>query len=258
MSRPGRVRPDASSQWRVCWRTRSPDGDQLDLAGHLVVDGPAQRAQRVDVLDLAAGAVRLARAAHRDVGVDAQRALLELAVGGADGHEDGAQLLDVGAGVVGRAQVGLRDDLEQRDAGPVVVHEGVLGAVDAAAAALVGGLAGVLLQVGPGDADAGAARQLEPAVDVERLVVLGDLEVLRHVRVEVVLPGEHARADLAVQRQADPDGQLHRRLVEHGQRAGQAERDRVDVGVGLGAELVAARSRTASCGWPARRGPRGR
>ena len=65
--------------------------------------------------------------------------------------------------------------------------------MDAPVAALVGRLAGVLLEVGPLDADAGAVGQLEPAVDVERLVVLADLVVLRHVRVEVVLPGEHAR-----------------------------------------------------------------
>ena len=80
--------------------------------------------------------------------------------------------------------------------------------------------------------------QLEPAVDVDRLVVLADLEVLRHVRVEVVLPGEDRRADLAVEGQPEADGQLDRLLVEHRQRARAGRAHRVDVGVGLVAELV--------------------
>ena len=78
---------------------------------------------------------------------------------------------------------------------------------------------------------------VEVAVRAQRLVVLGDLEVLRHVRVEVVLPGEPAPArDLAVQGQADPDRVLDRRPVHHRQRAGQAQADRADLGVGFGAE----------------------
>ena len=81
-------------------------------------------------------------------------------------------------------------------------------------------LAGVLLEVGPLDADARAVGQLEPAVDVDRLVVLADLVVLRHVRVEVVLPGERSTArTVQLQGQPEPHGQLDRLLVEHRQRA---------------------------------------
>ena len=61
--------------------------------------------------------------------------------------------VDVGPGLLGGADVGAADDLDQRHAGAVVVDERVVGAVDAAAAADVGGLAGVLLDVGPLDAD---------------------------------------------------------------------------------------------------------
>ena len=82
--------------------------------------------------------------------------------------------------------------------------------------------------------------QLEPAVHVDRLVVLADLVVLRHVRVEVVLPVEEAGLHLAVQGLAEPDGQLDDLLVEHRQAAGQAEAHRADVGVGLVAEAVGA------------------
>ena len=58
-----------------------------------------------------------------------------------------------------------------------------------------------------------------PAVEGDRLVVLRGLEVLRHVRVEVVLPREPAPlGDLAVQRQADPDRRLDGLAVDHRQR----------------------------------------
>ena len=55
--------------------------------------------------------------------------------------------LDVGAGLGGAADVGPRDDLDERHARAVVVDERPLGAVDASAAAEVGRLAGVLFEV---------------------------------------------------------------------------------------------------------------
>ena len=59
---------------------------------------------------------------------------------------------------------------------------------------------------------------LQVPVRAQRLVVLGDLEVLRHVRVEVVLPGEPAPLrDRAVQREPDPDRVLDRRPARHRQ-----------------------------------------
>ena len=111
-----------------------------------------------------------------------------------------------------------------------------------ARAADVGALARVLLEVGALDTDAHTVREIEEAVDVERLVVLADLVRLRHVGVEVVLAVERARLDRAVEGRADAHRQLDRVLVEHRQRAGQAERDRVDVGVRLVAEAVRARA----------------
>ena len=149
-----------------------------------------------------------------------------------------AQLGDVPPRLLGAAHVGPRHDLQQRDAGAVVVDERVLGAVDATVAADVGGLAGVLLQVRPLDADDVPVGQLEVAVGHDRLVVLGDLEVLRHVRIEVVLPGEDGAADVGADRAAEADRPLDGALVDHRQRAGQAEGDRVDVRVGLVAEPV--------------------
>src|SRR4051812_39056542 len=116
----------------------------------------------------------------------------------------------------------------------------MVGPVDPAGGTDVGGLAGVLLHVGAGDTDAGAVGQVEVAADVDRLVVLADLIVLRHVRIEVVLPVEDARLDGAVQRFADAHGVLDGLTVDHRQRARQPEADRADVGVGLGPEPVGA------------------
>ena len=215
--------------------------DQVDLARGLVLDGPPERAQRVQVLDLAAGA---------ELGVAGERRTDTLA----STRIEPSSILPSDAPVATRmarssltyalawsadAQVGPRHDLDAAARRRGCSRRASVGAVDAAAAADVGGLAGVLLDVGPLDADPRAVGQLEPAVDVDRLVVLADLVVLRHVRIEVVLPGEDRRRDRrsgapAPMRMAQLDGLL----VEHRQRAGQAEAHRADVGVGLVAELV--------------------
>ena len=80
-----------------------PRVEEVDLAQRLVVDGAAEGAQRVEVLDLAARAPGLAGAVDGDVGVDAHRALLHLGVGHAGGEEDGAELAGVLLGLVARA-----------------------------------------------------------------------------------------------------------------------------------------------------------
>ncbi len=96
------------------------------------------------------------------------------------------------------------------------------GALDATGgAADVGVLAGVLLHVSALDLHTDDLAVLEldvdPAVEGDGLVVLGGLEVLRQVRVEVLLPGEAARlGDLAVQRQADADRMLDGSAVDDG------------------------------------------
>jgi hypothetical protein len=61
-----------------------PSSICLDLPAHLVLDRLLHEAEGVEVLDLAPRAQRRARAAHRDVGVAAERALLHVAVADAD------------------------------------------------------------------------------------------------------------------------------------------------------------------------------
>jgi hypothetical protein len=98
--------------------------------------------------------------------------------------------------------------------------------------------------VDPRDADRAALAvdlDVEVTAHADREVVLADLEVLRHVGIEVVLPVEQrVRRDLTVEREPDPDDELDRPLVRDGKRAGQAETHGTDVRVRRRAEAVAA------------------
>ncbi len=209
--------------------------EDADLAARLDIDGLADEADRVDVLDLAARAEGLARAAHRDVDVGAQIALLHVAVAGAEIAQDGAQLRDIGLGLVGRAQIGLGDDLHQRDARAVEVDEAHRRVL------IVDRLAGVLLEMQPLDADGDLLRRREIDDDLplpdDRALVLADLVALRQIRIEVVLAVEdRAVVDLRVEaepgahRLADAFGVDHRQHARHG------GVDEADMGVRLGAE----------------------
>ena len=137
-----------------------------DLPLRLVLDRLHQRPQRVQVLDLAARPELLGIPAGRTDTLASMRSepssifTSETPIA----SSVAAQLFDVALRLLGRADVGLGDDLEQRHAGAVVVDERVLGVVDAAAAADVQRLAGVLFEVRARDADA-LAVDLELAVD---------------------------------------------------------------------------------------------
>jgi len=217
----------------------------LDLRVHSTLD----RAQRVDVLGLTARAPRLTRSGQRHIDVAAQRALLHAHVRHPERAHQVAQLGDVGTGDEGGERSGADDrlghDLDERDPGAVVVDEGVVGTVDASGGSTgMGQLAGVLLHVDALDLDpevaravVGLDRDIEPAVEAQRLVVLADLVVLGHVRIEVVLAREPAPLrDAAVERQAHADRRLHGCAVDDGHRPGKTEAYRADLRVGIGTE----------------------
>ncbi len=69
----------------------------VDLTARLIFDGLADKADGVDVLDLAARAEFRTRAAHRHVHVGPQRAFLHIAIACAEIAHDGAELRDVGS-----------------------------------------------------------------------------------------------------------------------------------------------------------------
>jgi hypothetical protein len=75
----------------------------------------------------------------------------------------------------------------------------------------------------------------------ERHVVLRDLVILGHVRIEVILPVEFRKGrNLRVERKTRRDHMLDGFFVRNRKRAGQRKADRADLGVRLAAELVRA------------------
>ena len=137
----------------------------------------------------------------------------------------------------GLRRSGLGDDLHQRHAGAVEVH---LARRRRLERPLVDELAHVLLEVQALDADVPRAvprRDREPAVLGERLLVLADLVVLRHVRVVVVLPREAVpHVHRAAEGQRRLDAELDGAPVDDGQRARHALADGTGLGIGGGAE----------------------
>ena len=72
------------------------------------------------------------------------------------------------------------------------------------------------------------------ALVANRLVVLRDLVILGHVRIEVVLPVKLANfCDLAVEHQPGEGRHAQRRLVHHWEGSGVTETHRTRVGVGF-------------------------
>ena len=210
--------------------------DELDLAARLVLDRLHHIADRVDVLDLAARAQGLARTPHRDVAVAAQRALLHVAVAGAEIAQDRAQFAQIDPGLLGAAQIGLGDDLHQRDAGAVQIDIGQGRML------VVQALAGVLLEMQPGDADLAHRPvghvQTDPAVADDRLLVLRDLIAGGQVGIEVVLALEDAvQIDLGGEAKPGLDRLLDAMAVDDRQHPRKRGVDRRNLGIGLGAEI---------------------
>ncbi len=175
---------------------------------------------------------RVADRADGDVGVAAQRALLHVHVADAEPAQRRAQQPQPLAGLLGRAHVGLGDDLHQRRAAAVEVDDRGLGAVDAPAGARVHELGRVLLEVHAMD-----AHVAQPPAPAQGLVVLGDLVVLGVVGIEVVLAVEdRPRGQLAVQREPDEQAVVDRLGVGHRQRARQPQAHLAGVRVGRLAE----------------------
>ena len=207
---------------------------EVGLAADFVLQGVLHELERVQVLQLGLGAQGgLAARAQRHVGVAAQRPLLHVAVGHAEVDQGAAQAGVVGVRLFGRSQIGLADDLDQRHAGAVEVDVRLAVGIREA---FVQQLAGVLLHMDAGDADAPGLSprfDVEVAADRQRPVVHRDLVPLRQVGIEIILAREdRQRLDIAAESQGGAQGELPRPPVENRQRAGHAQAHRADVGVG--------------------------
>ena len=241
------MRPSLAFHSRVSCITLPARFDYVDLPLDLVLQGSADELEAVDVLHFGFGAeFLLASWADADVGVATQRTLLHVAVGDAGVEEDLLQSGQVLEGLVGRADVWLADDLDQRRAAAVQVEIGVRGRVGKP---VVQALARILFHVHARDADRSSIRRrrwhFDPAMLGERLVELRNLVALGQIGIEIVLAREdRALAHLAVERQRGQRGKLHGLRVQHRQRARQPQAYRADVRIGLGAEAVGA---TAKC-----------
>jgi hypothetical protein len=173
-----------------------------------------------------------AGAADRDVDVRAQVAVLHVAVAGAEIAQDLAQLGDIGRGLLRPPDVGARDDLHQRHAGAVEVHEGHRRVH------VVDRLAGVLFQMdaldphAAGDARTHVHDHLALAHD--GVVELADLVALRQVGVEVVLPVEGGpEVDLRLQAEARAHRLFHAEFVDDRQHPRHRRVHEGDVRIGF-------------------------
>ena len=123
--------------------------EHLGLTADLVGKPIMQALKRVEVLELGLGAqLGLAAAAQRHVAVATHGTLLHGAIRNAQCYKDATELFHKQTRFLGRAQIGLGDELDERRAAPVVVDERLSRGGDAALGAThVDHLGGVFLHV---------------------------------------------------------------------------------------------------------------
>jgi len=140
-------------------------------------------------------------------------------------------LLHVRDGLLGRAHIGFRDDLQERRTRSIQIDAGRVRE------SFMERFAGVLLEVRTSDADGLHGAVVEHDADRapadHRMLVLADLVAFRQIGVEIILarenrPGRDGRPD----REPELDGHGERRLVEHRQHPGVGEIDQVGLRVG--------------------------
>ena len=184
-----------------------------------------QALKRVEVLELGLGAqLGLAAAAQRHVAVAAHGTLLHGAVRNAQRHKDATELLHKQASLLGRAQVGLGDELDQRRAAAVVVDERLgRGGNAALGATHVDHLGGVLLHVDAQDADGHRVGTV--------------LATLGHLQVGRIVAGQMTGALIAL---------AHGRRHGRGQTLGVGRGARQALGLGLAKCAVGALGGTAT------------
>src|SRR5207248_6532811 len=163
----------------------------------------------------------LAAAAY--VRVAAERPLFHVAVVDPQVDESEPQRLQVLARLFGAAQLRLADDLDQRNAAAVQVHVRAVRPVDV--------LPSVLFEVDAREPHLAHApvglRNGDRAALADGELVLRDLEALRKIGIEIVLPRPHAALrDLTPERLPRLDGHPDDAPVPRRPRAGNTEAHR--------------------------------
>ena len=189
----------------------------------------------VHVLDLDLGAEFVgADGTDRDVDVRAHVAFFKIAVGNSGVDENFLERRQIGDRLVGAGHVRLGDDLHERGSAAVEVHSRRL--------CVMVDLRGVLFKMDVVDADeflrSVGKGDFHAAADAQRIAVFGNLVILGHIGIEIVLAVESRVAvDLAAEHHAAHDRELHGLFVHDRQRPGIAETYGADVGVGFAARL---------------------
>ena len=207
----------------------------FDFVGKRVLN----RLEGVDVLHLRLGAQRFCSLRTQgNIEVSTQVSLFHAAVGNIDVFEDGFDLFHIGTRFLRRSHIRLRNDLDERHTGTVVVYIGRIRILDGIAG--MNELARVLLHVDTRDADALLAVfriDIHVAMLSDRQIVLGGLEVFRQIRIVVVLAVKLAEfIDGAVQGETRLDGKLHHPFIDDRQYAGKAQAYRTYMGILLRTE----------------------
>ena len=127
--------------------------------------------------------------AHGDVYVATDHAFFHVAIAHAAVNQNVLERVEVFVGHVRAGEVRLGNDFHERHPGTVEIHAAVALKMDV--------LADIFLQVRAGDADAREAAvefKLDVAVRRGRFVVLCELVIFGHVRIEIALPVEFGEA----------------------------------------------------------------
>ena len=189
-----------------------------DLAARFHINGLADKADRIDVFDFAARAKWRANLMNGHVNVRAQAALIHIAVARAQIAHNGTDFGDIGAGLVRRADVRLRHDFHQRNAGAVQIHIALGGTL------VVQAFASVLLQMQPlnADNDLLGGRHIDDhfALPHNRAFILADLIALRQIRIEIVFAVKaRLQVDLCLQAKPGTHSLRNTLFIDHGEHA---------------------------------------
>ena len=145
----------------------------------------SDRLEGVQVLHLGSRSeFRCPDLADREVDIGTHGTLLQFAIGCSEILNDQAKFLEVRNDLVRTSHIRLRNDLDQRDSASVIIDERAILPL------IMDQLSGILLHVDLMNADflfSASRLDLDPAIVTDRKIELGNLIVLRIIRVEIVL-----------------------------------------------------------------------